>query len=150
MLTDLAPTAVGVSLIQPARLGELVFRVLKSLGWHWERMRRTHAERVARHWLVLAVATLLSRSRTARASRMPSLMALLPANLLAPRPFPPAPGRLTVSVFARVWPGCSDPLLRRQRLVSALLGLLPIPSRCPRAELPSPLRTGEGLGVRVF
>jgi hypothetical protein len=33
------------------------FRDLKRLGWQWERTRRRHLLRVARHWLVLAVAT---------------------------------------------------------------------------------------------
>jgi hypothetical protein len=37
---------------------ELGFRVLKGVGWQWQRTRRTDPARVARHWLVLAVATL--------------------------------------------------------------------------------------------
>jgi hypothetical protein len=37
---------------------ELGFRVLKSVGWQWQRTRRVNPARVARHWLVLAVATL--------------------------------------------------------------------------------------------
>jgi hypothetical protein len=37
---------------------EFGFRALKGLGWRWERTRRTDPDRVARHWLVLAVATL--------------------------------------------------------------------------------------------
>ena len=34
---------------------ELGFRALKSLGWPWERTRRTDPLRVARHWVVLAL-----------------------------------------------------------------------------------------------
>jgi len=34
------------------------FRALKRMGWEWERTRRTDPTRVARYWLVLAVATL--------------------------------------------------------------------------------------------
>jgi hypothetical protein len=37
---------------------ELGFRALKSVGWQWQKTRRTDPARVARHWLVLAVATL--------------------------------------------------------------------------------------------
>ena len=37
---------------------ELGFRALKGLGWQWQRSRRTDPARVARHWLVLAVASL--------------------------------------------------------------------------------------------
>ena len=37
---------------------EVGFRALKSFGWRWEQTRRTDPERVARHWLVLSVATL--------------------------------------------------------------------------------------------
>lgn len=36
---------------------EAGFRDLKRMGWQWERTRRTDPVRVARHWLVLAVAT---------------------------------------------------------------------------------------------
>src|SRR5947209_2732885 len=37
---------------------ELGFRALKGVGWQWQRSRRTDPARVARHWLVLAVASL--------------------------------------------------------------------------------------------
>lgn len=58
LLTDLAPEAVGVGWYGLRSWIEVGFRCLKSMGWHWERSRRTDPERVARHWLVLAVATL--------------------------------------------------------------------------------------------
>ena len=35
------------------------FRALKSLGWHWERTRRTDLDRIARHWLVLAMSVII-------------------------------------------------------------------------------------------
>lgn len=58
VLTDLPPDHVG-----PAWYGlrvwiELGFRALKGVGWQWARTRRTDPTRIARHWLVLAVATL--------------------------------------------------------------------------------------------
>jgi hypothetical protein len=37
---------------------ELGFRALKGVGWQWQQTRRTNPGRVARPWLVLAVATL--------------------------------------------------------------------------------------------
>lgn len=36
---------------------ELGFRALKSLGWQWQRTRRTDPAREARYWLILAMAT---------------------------------------------------------------------------------------------
>ena len=39
---------------------ELGFKALKSLGWQWQKTRRTDPERISRHWLVLSVATLLA------------------------------------------------------------------------------------------
>ena len=33
---------------------------IKSLGWQWDKTRRTDPARVSRHWLVLSVATLLA------------------------------------------------------------------------------------------
>lgn len=58
LLTDLPPDRVGVVWYALRMWIELGFRALKSLGWQWQRSRRTHPARVARHWLVLAVATL--------------------------------------------------------------------------------------------
>jgi hypothetical protein len=58
LLTTLAPAAVGPCWYGGRMWIELGFRALKSMGWHWERTQRTEPARVARHWLVLAVATL--------------------------------------------------------------------------------------------
>jgi hypothetical protein len=58
VLTDLAPHRVGVLWYGLRMWVELGFRALKSMGWQWQRTRRTDPERVARYWLVLAVATL--------------------------------------------------------------------------------------------
>lgn len=57
-LTDLPPTQVGSAWYGSRTWIELGFRALMSMGWHWERTRRTDPARVARRWLVLAVATL--------------------------------------------------------------------------------------------
>jgi hypothetical protein len=58
VLTTLPPRQVGVLWYGLRMWIEHGFRVLKSLGWQWERTRRTDPRRVARYWLVLAVATL--------------------------------------------------------------------------------------------
>ena len=39
---------------------ELGFKAVKSLGWQWDKTRRTDPARISRHWFVLSVATLLT------------------------------------------------------------------------------------------
>ena len=39
---------------------ELGLNAFKSLGWKWEKTRRSDRARVSRHWLVLSVATPLA------------------------------------------------------------------------------------------
>ena len=58
VMTNLAPQQVGVLWYGLRMWVELGFRALKSMGWQWQRTRRTDPERVARYWLILAVATL--------------------------------------------------------------------------------------------
>lgn len=58
VLTDLDLVAVGRPRSAARTWVELGVWALKRLGWHGERSRRTDPERVARHWLVLSVATL--------------------------------------------------------------------------------------------
>jgi transposase len=58
LTADLAPRQVEHSWYGLRMWIELGFRALKGVGWQWQRTRRTDPERVARHWLVLAVATL--------------------------------------------------------------------------------------------
>jgi hypothetical protein len=58
VLTDLAVDKVGVCWYGLRMWIELGFRAIKGLGWDWENTRRRDPERVARHWLVMAVATL--------------------------------------------------------------------------------------------
>jgi hypothetical protein len=55
LLTDLPPEGVGPAWYGLGVWVELGFRALKGVGWQWT--RRTEPDRVARHWLVLAVAT---------------------------------------------------------------------------------------------
>ena len=67
VITDLPPERVGVSWYALRAWVELGFRALKSLGWRWGHTRRADPARVARHWLVLAVATLWTAAHGTRA-----------------------------------------------------------------------------------
>jgi hypothetical protein len=55
LLTDLAPRQMQHGWYGLRMWIELGFRALKGVGWQWQRTRRTDPERVARHWLVLAL-----------------------------------------------------------------------------------------------
>lgn len=99
VLTDLPPEAVGVCWYGVRAWIEAGFRVLKSFGWHWERTRRTAPHRVARHWLVLAVATLWTMAVGTRVEDAERL-GRDPAHLRVAIAPPPGACR-TVSVFAR-------------------------------------------------
>jgi hypothetical protein len=57
IFTTAAPRRVGLVWYSLRMWIEAGFRDLKRLGWQWERTRRRDPTRVARHWLVLAVAT---------------------------------------------------------------------------------------------
>jgi hypothetical protein len=115
LLTDLPPDAVG-----PAWYGlrvwiELGFRALKGVGWHWDRTRRTDPDRVARHGLVLAVATLwvvATGTREEDAARL----GREPAQLRVAVPPPPASSPRAVSVAARGLVRLRWQLLRVRRL----------------------------------
>ncbi len=101
VLTDLAPRAVGVLWYGLRMWIEHGFRALKSVGWQWERTRRTDPTRVARYWLVLAVATLWTlavgtRLEDAWQRGRP------PGTLRRPARAGVAPPR-AVSVFRRGW-----------------------------------------------
>lgn len=79
---------------------ELGFRALKSVGWQWQRSRRTDPDRVARHWLVRAVASLCTLAYGTGVEDA-QRCSLPPRQLRAP-PTPPAhacPRR--VSLFRR-------------------------------------------------
>jgi hypothetical protein len=67
VVSDLPPDRVGARWYALRMWVELGFRALKGLGWQWHKTRRTDPVRAARHWLVLAVATLLSLAHGTRA-----------------------------------------------------------------------------------
>ena len=58
VMTDLRPEDAGARWYALRFWIEVGFRALKSVGWQWNKSRRTDPQRVSRHWLVLSVATL--------------------------------------------------------------------------------------------
>lgn len=101
LLTDLAPQAMGPCWYGLRTWIELGFRTVKSMGWHWERTRRTDPDRVARHWLVLAVATLWTAATGTREEDAKRL-GRAPSGLRVAQPPPTAPAfRRTISVFVQ-------------------------------------------------
>jgi hypothetical protein len=101
LLTDLPPEAVEGSWYGLRVWIELGFRALKSFGWHWERSRRTDPTRIARHWLVLAIATLLTLAVGTRLEDA-AQQGLPPGRLRRPRVTTPAVPRVRQrSLFAR-------------------------------------------------
>jgi hypothetical protein len=132
-LTDLPPDRVGPAWYGLRTWVELGFRALKSFGWHWERSRRTDPDRVARHWLVLAVATLLTVAVGTRAEDA-ELAGREPSGVRVALPPPPPAYRRTDSIFALglTW---LHWLLLRQRRVWRLLWLCPEPWPDPPPDL---------------
>ena len=139
ILTDLPPDQAGVSWYALRFWTELGFKALKSLGWQWQKTRRTDPERISRHWLVLSVATLLAlaygtRVEDAYDRRIAPGSLRTPPRTLAPthRSSPEKPGR-TVSVIRHdiAWLRRS---LHRGRLWSRVW-LLPEPWPEPKSNL---------------
>jgi hypothetical protein len=118
LLTDLAPQQVGVSWYGMRVWIELGFRALKSFGWEWQRTRRTAPARVARHWLVLAVATLLNLAVGTRLEEA-DWRGIPPDKVRRVRTPPPRRGR-RVSLFARGLAWLHVQVLRGRRWWRAL------------------------------
>jgi hypothetical protein len=100
LLTDLEQEQIGVVWYGLRIWIELGFRALKRLGWHWERTRRSNPGRVARHWLVLAVATLWTMATGSRGEDAQAL-GMAPQHLRTPPATAPVHATRTVSVFWR-------------------------------------------------
>lgn len=98
--TTLPPQQIGVAWYGMRVWVEQGFRALKSFGWQWERTRRTDPDRVGRHLLVLAVATLWGLAHGTRAEEAEAL-GRAPANLRVCPTTPPPMAPRHRSVFAR-------------------------------------------------
>lgn len=95
VLTDLPADQVGVTWYGLRMWIEAGFRLLKSAGWQWHKTRRTDPTRAARHWLVLAIATLWTLAYGTRVEDT-----LFPgAWSQEPGAEPSPPARRLVSVF---------------------------------------------------
>jgi hypothetical protein len=92
LLSDLPPAQIDGSWYGLRAWIELGFRALKSMGWQWARTRRTKPARIARHWLVLAIATLLSLAVGTRLEEA-DRQGCPPGRLRRPRTARPAPAR---------------------------------------------------------
>ncbi len=100
VLTDLDPEQIGVAWYGLRVWVEMGFRAIKSMGWQWERTRRSDPERVARHWLVLAVATLWVLAAGTRGEDAQAL-GMAPQHLRISPTTPPRHPKRTLSVFWR-------------------------------------------------
>jgi hypothetical protein len=101
VLTDLPPEQAGIAWYGLRTWIELGFRVIKSVGFQWQHTRRSDPTREARHWLVLAIAVLLTQ---AVGTRVEDALArgLLPVRLRTPpKQRPATTRRRTVSLFRR-------------------------------------------------
>jgi Transposase DDE domain len=96
--TDLPPERVGVGWYALRTWVELGFRALKSVGWRWGHTRRADPSRVARHWLVLAVATLWTAAHGTRAEEA-DRAGRPPGRLRAPARPPAAPCPRRIGLF---------------------------------------------------
>jgi DDE family transposase len=125
LLTDLPPARVGLLWYGLRAWIELGFRALKSVAWQWHHTRRLDPERVARHWLVLAVAQLWA---VAVGTDLEAVLTTPPA--LTPERDVPPPAPVAT-------PGAPPPRPRRVSLVR--LGILGFQQALARDALPRAL-----------
>lgn len=135
LLTDLPPRKVGAVWYGLRMWIELGFRALQGLGWQWQRTRRTDPVRVARHWLVLALAMLWTLAVGTRVEDAAAVGRPPPRLYRPPTSVRPLRGGRRVSVFAQ-----GAPRLRRQLLSGRLwtnLWLTPEawPTPLPRLQI---------------
>jgi hypothetical protein len=130
-LTDLAPAAVGVVWYGLRVWIELGFKALKRMGWQWQQTQRTDPKRVARHWLVLAIATLWTVAVGTRVEEAQA-RGVCPTRLWRP-PRQASGERRTASVFAQGWSWLVRQVMRGR--LWARLWLLPAPWPTPPDDM---------------
>ena len=111
LLTDLPPHQIGVCWYGLRVWIALGFRALKGVGWQWQHTRRTDPTRVARHWLVLAVAMLWVLAYGTRAEDA-AQQGVPPARLVRPLLPRADRGPRWVSIFRRGLQGLRQTLGR--------------------------------------
>jgi hypothetical protein len=115
LLTDLPPDQVEPHWYRLRGWIEPSFAALKSRLWDWQRTRRTAPARIARHWLVLAVATVFCAATGTRVEEA-TWLGRDPAGLRTPpRRIPPAQPR-TLSLVGQGRDWLCWQLLRSRRL----------------------------------
>ena len=134
VITDLAPEAVGVCWYGLRFWIELGFRALKGVGWQWQHTRRTDPDRVARYWLVLAVATLWTAAYGTRAEDADSV-GVPPERLRSPRPNPSYASTRRVSVIKRGISCMTQQLFRGRPWLRLWLLPEPWPTPLPRLQI---------------
>jgi hypothetical protein len=116
LLTDLAPDAVEPHWYRLRAWIESSFATLKSRLWDWQRTRRTDPGRIARHWLVLAVAIVFCVATGTRVEEA-TWLDREPADLRSPpRVPPPTPPSRTLSLVSQGRDWLCWQLLRHRRL----------------------------------
>ena len=100
LLTTLPPAEVPQRWYGLRMWIELGLRALKSLGWPWQMTRREDPERGARHWLVMAVASLWVLGGGTRVEDAAPLETT-PDRIRVPPALPPPTERATSSLFGR-------------------------------------------------
>ena len=105
LLTNLPPDKVGIWWYSLRIWVELGFRALKGIGFAWDKTRRVDPDRVARHWLVLAVAMVWVMAYGTRAEDA-ERQGVPPANLRSAPKLPVDAGQgaakaRRISVFLR-------------------------------------------------
>lgn len=140
LITNLAPAEVGVSWYALRVWTELGFRALKGVGWQWEHTRRVDPQRVARFWLVLAVASLYTLSCGTRVEEA-QLAGVPPARLRTAPPLSRRTRPRLISVF-RQGLLCFTRLLLSARIWKCLW-LLPEPWPAPPPGLLIRLEPGS-------
>ena len=138
LLTDLAPSAGEACWYGLRAWIEQGFKITKRGGWQWQRTRMSDAQRAARLWLAVAVATLWLLSVGGMAEDTLPVSTLLP---LADADCPPArprqaPRLRLVSIFRQGWITILVALLNQRHLPQGRF----VPEPWPQPHRPNTLR----------
>ena len=131
VITDLTPEAIGICWYGLRFWIELGFRALKGVGSQWQHTRRIDPDRVARYWLVLAVATLCATAYGTRAEDA-DCIGVPPERLRSPRQYPSNAKTRRISVTKRGISCMTQQLFRGRPWLRLWLMPEPWPTPLPR------------------